>query len=415
MGHTVYLSRSNTTMVSSLEELRLQTGQLREKYHQVVKDRDAALVEIRRAREECQARESEALSQTRRAQITQEEAQARVKSLEQAMAAMAGSNPAKKDLVELSTRVAILEGSVVALEKREEYYRRESESRGAELARLKQNAASESFAMRDKYIRLRGLYNKSLDQLGVLFEQVKDSVPLKEYNGVALQLSTKKSQLGLTQLKEIELRSKLSDLESSAQLLRLKSEELETVLEENCDLQLENALLGHRLELLDESYAKYTGLMKRLALTLKNKGTSPTNFFAQSIHDSKELSRKQLEDALHDIGVAASKEEVDHFMTFMDLDNNGGINLVEFFGKMRRAGVVIRSRGEEAVLVVGRVMREMNYSVKDCFRAIDAQQRGQVTLEDMDRFFKDVGRPLKKEDLRCIFQLCNKDHRPLSF
>lgn len=294
-------------------------------------------------------------------------------------------------LAELTKNCAIAETNIIKLSRK--YGALESEH--SELSRswkiVEADHAERESALVEKMNRLLEWKSDASQKVTILMERLQFSVPKEEHEALKSSyevLNQKYASLKANEniLTQQNLEYKGFERERAEQMdMRRKLEE------ELSHLEDEYNVLHLRLCSLDATYNRHTQIFKRIATILKTNNMSPLVLF-QSMDANRDgyLSSAEFFRSLDSMGVGMNEEEARGFFGFLDIDASGSIDYMEFARKLRRFGVVLRSKEEEVVTRLWNGIVKANLTLETAFKIIDKQGQNSVGFNDMMTAFKDL-------------------------
>ena len=92
-----------------------------------------------------------------------------------------------------------------------------------------------------------------------------------------------------------------------------------------------------------------------------------------------------------------------------DLDGSNQISYREFNRKLKRGGVLSRSKEEDAIFRLWKAIKAANISVKKAFQIIDIDSSNSVSKAEFETAMRKIGIEVTSETVEHIFKLADGD------
>jgi len=125
------------------------------------------------------------------------------------------------------------------------------------------------------------------------------------------------------------------------------------------------------------------------------------------VNKDGQIGKTEFGSALQQMNFAISNRDLDVLFMFIDLDGSESIDYKEFLWKLRRAGLVIRNKGEEVVFNLYNSIVNSGLSIRQAYIAFDQNQDNSITKKEMSTTFASMGIQVTKEDIDYIFGLAD--------
>ena len=171
------------------------------------------------------------------------------------------------------------------------------------------------------------------------------SVPGDVHNALLNRIQSLNDKNINNSIKETELRLKINRLENIERQINLKDDIIETIREDNFDINMELQIIKNRLESIDSDYKTFQNIFRKLIKFINDNNISMVSYFKKFDKDgSGQLSKNQFLSAIKALGFDISTGQFELLFAEFDLDGSQSITYKEFLRKLRRSGVFTKNK-----------------------------------------------------------------------
>ena len=294
-------------------------------------------------------------------------------------------------LAEMTKTAALAETNIVKLSRK--YDALETEYNQVTLSRQvgDKDKYEREYQMTEKLNALLSWKNDATEKIKILLERLNTSVPQEDHNSLKAEFELERQKYASLKAAENIMREQNIKLQGVERESQEKSDQFLKLEDEIAAFEAEYAVLHMRLCTLDKMYERHTVVFKNIANILKQKNISPLQYF-QAVDTNRDglLNLEEFVRAMESMGVNFSKGELEHFYSFLDIDNSGSVSYEEFCRKLKRYGVVLRTAQEEFVNKMWNSIMKANMTLEQAYKAFDLRGQNDLTYADMIQAFRQL-------------------------
>lgn len=328
-------------------------------------------------------------------------------------AIQSGSHPEeKKKIVEMSTRIALLEVNLLRLSRKYECLQSEEKDLRLAYHGFEAEHAEKDVIVQRSIGKLKEWRVSATYQLKFLFKQLRNSVPIDKYEQLEHYLDILREKQAEWIYRESNLYKRISKLENADRENYELGEKLRRQEDLKIELEAELDLVSRRLESLDPSFRLERAVFKKIVELLKARLISAETAFA--LFDKNKdgtISREEFRSAMNNMGIKLQPAELDSIMRSIDTDLDGGIKYREFIKKLQIYGAQIVTEEQQILNTVYESIKKLGYSLHEVFQIFDRDNDGEISRQDLLDSFNNFGLGLSVAQIEKIMKLIdsNKD------
>lgn len=275
---------------------------------------------------------------------------------------------------------------------------------------LETKSAASEYSLRERLAYTKKNEKELCFFLNKSLEESRDSVGGEVHKTTLSKMQSLADRAMSNSIKETELRLKINQLENVGREIELKEDIIETLREDNFDINMELEVVKSRLEATDGDYRGFQNIFRRLVGFINQNNISVLSYFKKFDKDnSGELTKNEFISAIKALGFEVSNGEFDLLFSEFDLDGSQSVTYREFLRKMRRSGVMTRNQEEEALYRLFKAIKQANVTVRKAFQMIDMDGSNEVSKTEMESAFRKIGIETSASTIDYIFKMCDTD------
>lgn len=293
-----------------------------------------------------------------------------------------------------------------ALEEQWKLLSRDYHSRDGELA-------DKDVFMTQRINSLKKWKTEAILQLKLLFEKLKNAVPVTEFEAISRKLNIQSLESRNMQESQIKLRTQIMDLQKETRKNREAEINNEVNQELKGRLEAEIEILTKRLERHDPIFKWENQFFAKVAQVITRAKIRIESVFQEFDKDNDGfLNKGEFSQFLNKVsGDSISHNELEVLYDALDVTGDETVSIHEFVQKLQRYGLKCQTREEHIMSQLIEAVQRSGTNVSDFFQIIDKSGRGYITREDFADLLTSTKLKIDDRDLTFFMNQFWKDEK----
>lgn len=322
------------------------------------------------------------------------------------------SNSQKARIVDMSTRIALLEVNLLRLSRKYECLQSEEKDLRQAYHSFEAEHAEKDVIVQRRIGKLKEWRVSATYQLQFLFKQLRNSVSVDKFEKIEHHLEILREKQADWIVREAYLYKRISKLENAERDNYDLTEKMRKKDDLMIEFEAELDLVSRRLESFDPNFKLERAVFKKIVELLKVRLISPeTAFGLFDKNKDGRISREEFRSAMNNMGIKLVNPEIDSILRSIDSDGDGGIDYREFIKKLQIYGAQSVSEEQQILNTIYESITKLGYSLHEVFQIFDRDSDGLINRQDLMDSFNNFGLGLTVVQIEKILKLIdsNKD------